>query len=509
MYSKSLLLVFALAVLAFAGTTHNDEVKCAHNKDNEVPLLLDVDEQIHPSLDRTLQTSPKIRITTDYRYLSGDATFVSYVKTQLLPPVIDYYQAALRIKQPLNSALTLPSSLSKICDLTVPSALKTGVLTDFYVLVSQQADTDNWVASASPCYLAGSTRRPLIAKMLFNVYYTKAANGDVLTHEKNMYLTMHEMLHALGFAAAHFPNFLDENGRTQTGQVKKVSLNGVVRTVLDVEPLTTKLRNHFGCSTLPGAFMEDDGGAGTEGSHFERRFFLYEVMTSGVIHGRRVSEFSLAVLDGSGWYDPDYSYAEPFFFGKGEGCNFLYKTCTSSTFNFDEFCDNSGTRGCTPVGRGGGICTSDSRSDNCMYYLPAIELDCENENGEDNARFPELQNFGRTAGSKCFEGDLTRLTSSTSTTFCFNYVCSGTGLSTKLYVKVGSTTVLCSKEADRPKVAGYNGSIYCPDPATFCTTVGKKYCPRNCMGRGTCISGVCSCKTGYKGVDCALPTNWT
>jgi len=248
--------------------------------------------------------------------------------------------------------------------------------------------------------------------------------------------------------------------------------------------------------------MEDDGGAGTEGSHFERRHFLYETMTSGVIHGRRISEFSFAVLEGSGWYMPNYTYAEPFFFGQGQGCNFLYQECTASTFNFDDFCTGS-SRGCTQVGRGGGVCSSDTRSEGCKYNIPNVDYDCESADAVDNSRLPTKEVFGREAGSKCFNGNLTTLKSSTPTSFCFKYNCTGSGLTTKLEVSVGTTKITCSKEG-QVSVSGYNGYLNCPDPLTYCSTVGKKYCPRGCLGRGTCVDNVCKCKTGYTGVDCAL-----
>jgi len=481
----------------------NEDPQCAHHLFKETPEFLDVEEGIGATEDRLLQTVtyPQFRIQTDYtRLTEGTEEFQSYVEKDLLPPVIDYFEAALQIKKPLTGAIKVTSTT--ICGYATPDALKTGALTDFFVLVTSTSDELNWVASAGACSLSSTTKRPIIARMMFNLVYTKAASGDILNHEKNMYLTMHEMMHALGFAASSFPYFLDAAGNTLTGHIKTVLLNGSNRTVIDVEPLTSKLRAHFGCSTLEGAYMENDGGAGTEGSHFERRHFIYDTMTSGVIHGRRITEFDLALLEGSGWYMPNYTYAEPFYFGQGQGCNFLKQTCSSSTFSFEDFCTGS-SRGCTNVGRGGGVCTTDTRSDGCRYHIPDIIYDCENPDAADNARYPEIQTFGRSSGSKCFDGNLTRLTSSTQTSFCFKYTCSGSGLNTTVSVSVGTTTVKCTKAA-AISVSGYNGKLNCPDPLTFCNTVGKKYCPRGCLGRGKCVNNVCQCNAGYSGVDCAL-----
>jgi len=324
----------------------------------------------------------------------------------------------------------------------------------------------------------------------------------VITHEINTYLTIHEMFHALGFAQSSFAYFIDSSGNLKANVVKNYTIAGATRAVLDVEPLTTNLRNFYGCSTLPGAILEQDGGTGTAGSHFERRYFLYEVMTSGVIDGYRVSNFSLNVLEGSGWYMPNYTYAEPFYFGQGQGCNFINQLCSTAIYNFDEFCSVA-SRGCTAAGRGGGTCASDSRSDGCYYMYPMVDYDCDNADAADNARFPTLETYGRGAGSKCFSGNLTTATRSSQTSFCFKYTCSGSGISTTVQVKVGTTAVTCKAEGT-VKVTGYNGVINCPDPLTFCSTAGKLYCPRNCMGRGHCVNNQCVCNSGYTGVDCGL-----
>jgi len=500
----SAIFIIALFAISAHANTLDGEPRCHHNHYHDEPGLLDVKEDFLSNQTRFLATAsyPSLRIATDYSlFVNGTTDFKTYVKTELLPPVLAYFQAALDVKQPLSSPLKLPTTYKTICGYNTPKALFTGVTTDHYLIVSSTEDTENWVASAGSCYLSTTTKRPLITRMLFNMIYTKATD-DVLVHEKNMYLTMHEMMHALGFTGSSFKNFIDASGRTLTNHIKTVTLLGEQREILAVDVLTNKLRTHFGCSTLAGAFLENDGGAGTEGSHFERRHFMYETMTSGVIHGRRISEFSLTVLEASGWYQPNYTYAEPYYFGKGQGCNFLYQNCSSKSFSFEEFCTGT-DRGCTAAGRGGGICAPDTRSDECRYYMPNLEYDCESAEAVDNARLPTLEVYGRGLGSRCFSGNLTKLTRSTQTSMCFTYTCAGTGLSTTVTVTMGTTKVTCKAEGP-VKVTGYNGNLNCPDPLTFCSTAGKKYCPRNCMGRGTCVNNVCKCNTGFKGIDCAL-----
>jgi len=287
-----------------------------------------------------------------------------------------------------------------------------------------------------------------------------------------------------------------------------VTYDGKQTTVLDLPPLTQRLRNFYGCPSLPGAFMENDGGSGSAASHFERKLFFYETMSSGDIFGRRISQFSLALLEGSGWYVPDYSYAEPYFFGQGSGCGFVYDQCSSYSTRFPlDFCaDNN--RGCAPQGRGGGYCQGESNSDNCQFYVPDEDYDCENPDAADNTRLAELQVFGRGAGSKCFTGTLnTRQSSGGSTSFCFKYTCVNNAGTTELQVQVGSNAYTCQQEGEM-MIDGYYGYVNCPDPTTFCTTAGKLYCPRNCMGRGNCVNNTCQCYEGYYGIDCGLNSNW-
>jgi len=475
-----------------------------------IPLKLSVNEASLPAALKSSSSSSatyqKIRIQPDYDNLSqGTTQLKTYIKKELLPAVIDYFQAALGLRQPLTSNLKLPSTITTVCGLKTPKTLQDGIKTDFYLLISSVSDsTSNWVASAGICYTSATSNRPLIAHMVFNVQNTKPPGGDPLLHEKNLHLTIHEMFHALGFISTSFPSFIDEKGNTRTGHIKNATLDGKVRMVLDVEPLTTKLRAHFGCSTLPGAFLENDGDSGTIGSHFEKRHFLHEVMTSGVIPGLRISQFSLAVLEGSGWYKPDYSYADPFHVGSGEGCGFLYSSCKQKTIlSFDDFCEKDEVRGCSPVGNIGGTCESDSRSDGCKYYKPIVQFSCENPAAISYARFPSKEVFSRKGESRCFSGDLTTKTADTQTTFCFKYYCTGTGTSTKLLVYIGNVSVIC-KAAGPLSVNGYNGKLNCPDPLNFCSTVGKSYCPQNCMGRGRCVSNTCVCKSEYKGIDCSM-----
>jgi len=489
--------------------SHYDGTRCDHHEHQteNPPEFFDVEEDftsIEEGRDLATVTYPQMRIYASYKELedSASASYASYVRDDLAPAVISYFQAALKVKYPVSGNLKFSTSTKTLCGMPTPSALFTGVPADFVIIFDSRTEDSNVVASSRYCSLASGTKRPLVGTTNFNRVMFLEAEGDVILHEKNTYLLFHEMMHTFGFSASMYKYFLSSTGKTLTGHIKSITINGGEHTVIDVAPLTEKIRAFHGCSTIPGAILENDGGAGTDDSHFDKKFYLYETMASGSASGKRTSELSLAMLEGSGWYVVNYTYADPYFYGQGVGCNFINGVCNSTKVAFDEFCTGS-SRGCSSQGHSGGFCASDSKTDGCRYVLPSNNYHCEDADDVDNARLPSVESYGRDSGSRCFTGSLNTKSSTSTTSFCFKYNCVGTGLTTQLQVILGSKTATCKKEGTL-SVSGYYGTINCPDPLTFCSTIGKKYCPRSCMGRGKCVNNKCQCNAGFKGIDCAL-----
>mmetsp|Transcript_27844 Transcript_27844/g.24476 ORF Transcript_27844/g.24476 Transcript_27844/m.24476 type:complete len:185 (-) Transcript_27844:435-989(-) len=176
--------------------------------------------------------------------------------------------------------------------------------------------------------------------------------------------------------------------------------------------------------------MENQGGSGSSGSHWERKYFLNEFMTASTFRDNRVSIFTLALLDSTGWYyDVDYSMAEPFVWGKDAGCRFFEEKCYDSetmTANFPEFCDVLGTEGCSYNRREQAYCgnvgypvdkslnpefnywknftiVNDHYSDNCPYYRAYYNGDCWNVDNKNIGQVAE-EKYGY--DSACFTGTL-------------------------------------------------------------------------------------------------------
>jgi len=508
MVKKTTLLALA-ATLFGSVVSANEGHKCTHDtmEHPEPEILNDIEEDMTLMGEgRTLADYPNLRMASYTGALADQSQeFQDYITNDILPPALSYFSNALKVKAPFTAPLKFKNSQQTICGISTPAEVKQGLPADFYYLIAANYDDGgSWVADTYSCFLSGATKRPYVARTKINTAMFFIPNNNVLQHEKNMICIMHELTHALGFASALYQHFLDVNGTKLTNHIQSATLDFETGTVINVEPLTTKLRKFFGCTTLQGAYMEAGGGSGTAGSHFERRQFGFEFMTSGLIYQMQISQFTLAMLEGSGWYVPDYSYADAYLFGQGQGCSFLTGSCAPGVF--DEWCSGS-TRGCTNVGRGGAECAADIRSNGCRFQHPRINYDCENEDAINYSRLPQAETYGRSSGAKCFMGTLTTAKSASSTNFCFKPTCSGSGRATSLTINVGGNIVKCVKEQE-VTVPGFNGVLNCPDPIAFCRSVGQKICPRGCHGRGQCVEGVCVCQDGFKGTDCALRADY-
>ncbi|KAL4708348.1 hypothetical protein ACJJTC_016450 [Scirpophaga incertulas] len=231
--------------------------------------------------------------------------------------------------------------------------------TDFVLYVSavetERCKRGLTVAYASHCQQESALDRPVAGHANF-------CPGELSTKYRDLPSVLstvkHEMLHALGFSVSLFAFYRDDNGeplterRPDTGnppldeelQIHKWS-DRVVRNVtrkkwmirggymertlhMMVTPRVVKeVREHFNCSELEGAELEDQGGDGTHLTHWEKRVFENEAMTGTHTQNSVFSRITFAALEDTGWYRAVYELATPLHWGKGLGCKFAMRSC--------------------------------------------------------------------------------------------------------------------------------------------------------------------------------------
>lgn len=231
--------------------------------------------------------------------------------------------------------------------------------TDFVLYVSavetERCRRGQTVAYASHCQQESALDRPVAGHANF-------CPGELSTNNRDLPSVLstvkHEMLHALGFSVSLFAFYRDENGeplterRPDTGnppmdeelQIHKWS-DRVVKNItrknwmirggymertfhMVVTPRVVKeVRDHFNCSELEGAELEDQGGDGTALTHWEKRIFENEAMTGTHTQNSVFSRITFALMEDTGWYRANYDHATPLDWGKGLGCKFSMVSC--------------------------------------------------------------------------------------------------------------------------------------------------------------------------------------
>ncbi|XP_073966787.1 leishmanolysin-like peptidase, invadolysin isoform X3 [Choristoneura fumiferana] len=251
-----------------------------------------------------------------------------------------------------------------------------GVENSDFVLYVSAVETERCsrgltVAYASHCQQESALDRPVAGHANF-------CPGELSTKYRDLpsllSTVQHEMLHALGFSVSLFAFYRDDNGeplmerRPDTGnppldeelQIHKWS-DRVVRNItrkkwmirggyvertfhMIVTPRVVKeVRDHFNCSTLEGAELEDQGGDGTALTHWEKRLFENEAMTGTHTQNSVFSRLTFALMEDTGWYRAEYSRAAPLAWGRGLGCGFATTSCKQwlNTQRLSETKDNT------------------------------------------------------------------------------------------------------------------------------------------------------------------------
>ncbi|KAK9165605.1 hypothetical protein Scep_000796 [Stephania cephalantha] len=339
---------------------------------------------------------------------------------------------------------------------------------------------------------------------------------------------IHEVMHVLGFDPHAFAHFRDERKRRRnqvTVQAMDEKLGRMVTRVV-LPRVIMHSRYHYSAfsENFTGLELEDGGGRGTSGSHWEKRLLMNEIMTGSVDTRSVVSKMTLALLEDSGWYRANYSMADRLDWGRNQGTEFLTSPC--NLWKGAYRCNTTQLSGCTYNREAEGYCPivsyggdlpqwaryfpqankggQSSLADYCTYFVAYSDGSCTDTN---SARAPDrMLGEVRESSSRCMASSLVRTGfirgSMTQGNGCYLHRC----MNNSLEVAVDGIWKVCPEAGGPIQFPGFNGELICPAYSELCSIAPASvsyHCPKSCNFNGDCVDGKCNCFIGYHGHDCS------
>lgn len=379
----------------------------------------------------------------------------------------------------------IPKFRTNICgdDVLSPDSYRTSATTgDLVIFVKTVADDGDTLASAVYCAYESQYNRPIIGFMNLNPKKLKISAPSL----QAMILTiMHEVIHILVLHPNHYGNYYGSNYAIATESRTTVSGTSTVYKLVTPK-IVAAAKEQFGCSTLTGVYLEDEGSSASAGAHFEKKHYGNELMTSILTGYQVISKVLLALMEDSGWYQVDYTKAQDLAYGYKKGCTFLEEACPATG---REFCTTDGAKSCSVDYTAKTRCMDTTFTGTCLTaeYFPA-DL-CTNQ-----------YNFSKTwkheepgPSSRCFVSTV----SSKQVGLCLKSTCENG----EILIQVKEETIKCTTSG---AVVEYGSTkITCPDISEFCNYVAA-ICPNDCSGYGACLlGGTCRCDFFYEGSTCS------
>jgi leishmanolysin len=233
---------------------------------------------------------------------------------------------------------------------------------DYYLMVSARPIASASVlANALPCshdMLPGNRlSRPLAGSINFNPSSLTTDPTNQWDFNQNIKTALHELTHALGFTGTLFEDYLTPQGGFYVEPVVSfTTYNGATKWKVTTPRVVAYVREHYGCDTLDGMELEDfNTDTSTPGAHWEARLVDSEYMAGVSSDDSQLSFLTLTFLEDMGWYKANYSWSEPFNYGRGEGCDWVQKPCSSASWN-RYWCQDSSKTACNGHRTAGGVC---------------------------------------------------------------------------------------------------------------------------------------------------------
>ena len=477
--------------------------KCGHNKLNITKKIVKLTEEKSPTTRKLdeLVTRP-IEFFIDYSFIEQKVNLSSSTLKNIkqgIDETVKIFQKLLTVTSAGN--IKFNESLDFCQDgFGVSSELSKGINADvaiFPIVLDESELGEGVIASAGACLITEEEKRPFVGVLNLGKSHNFSTRGYMKVFKMTL---LHEISHILGFSSGLFEFFPHKD------PVKKVTVNGIERYLLATPKVLETAREHFGCQSLEGVELEDQGGDGSAGSHWESRLMLSDYMISTDYEDLVISPITLALFEDSGWYKVEYLTGGLFKFGKGKGCEFLNSKCLEApknnpTIKFtEEFCKTSGEQKCFPSRTGKGVCGifnyKEDLETQYQYFSdpkiggfePAdfcpVTASLPNSYGylSGHCQHGDLKNLNEESDevfgkdSMCIDGEASSSSGTTKLATCYKVSCKKDSLT----ISVGKEKVKCSSSEGGVKKSlknFENYSIVCPDFEIACPMdVISSYC---------------------------------
>ncbi|KAF2077812.1 hypothetical protein CYY_000857 [Polysphondylium violaceum] len=434
-------------------------------------------------------------------------SLANLIENVILPTIREVFSTLLSVNR-VDGVLKLTDTYSdRECDdyYRIPdSYFTTGIAnTDMLMFITARpTPSTSTIAYALACvfpiYSTNFYGRPVAAGINFNpLYFIPLLNNpNQFLFKEYIRVGIHEATHAFGFSKTFYDSFLDSNTGQKYTYTPSYSFTdsaptpsgsvSVTRSGIRTPKVVSFVKDHYNCATLQHQLLEDAGGQGTAGSHWEKRTVGEEYMLGYVQPVFPITGLTLSFLEDSGWYDIDFSYAEPLMWGKKLGCNW-FAGCTASSWSDTGYFASAQTESCTPTRVGKGTTRlfsynsnlpaqyqhfSDPRiggADMAADYCPFSDVTpntknayCVDKGAQANAVTSIFEYYG--SDSRCFE----YVESSVVKQACWKYQCNA---NKQLQIQVNDTWITCATPGQISVAQGI--SVQCPSNFYICDVVSK------------------------------------
>ena len=192
---------------------------------------------------------------------------------------------------------------------------------DLVIFSTFEEMDEDVIAAAAPVFMQSDNHQPILGIIYINdlINFTKINIGKYI--ESTL---IHEMTHVLGFMGEFFEKYY-KNIK------EKKDKHGIYRQYITSSKVVQVARKYFNCSSIDGVELENYGDEGTAGSHWEARILLGDYMNGVAYTEEVISEFTLALLEDTGFYKPYYYTGGLMRYGKHKGCDFVYDKCINNS----------------------------------------------------------------------------------------------------------------------------------------------------------------------------------